>query len=358
LAKTAADTSYYAPAFEIEMNGKKLEAEVSKIISSITIDQEINKTNNFRFVVQDEFMEGEFRWLGHKLFKFGNNASVKLGYVGNMHQMAVGQIQNISANFFAGVAPTFTVEGVDNAYKFLMEKSEPDTFRDKKDSEIVKEIAERAHLKPVIDDTVQVSPIKRKKGGESYFRFIRNLASGNDDFEFSLAGRSLFFVQAKKDKEAILSLEWGRELISFRPALNTSQAVTEVVVRNWDRQGKRTIEARVRAGEERKQERERQSSSQIAREIYGDVVRVITERPVRSVDEARQVALAELERASDNFIKGSGETIGIPEIRPGVCIELEGLGAWFKGKYYVEKVTHKINSSGYRTTFEVRRNTL
>jgi phage protein D len=358
LGKEAVEISHYVPAFEVEINGRRLEAEVSKVISNITIEQEVNKTNNFRFVVQDEFMEGEFRWLGHDLFKFGNDVAIKLGYVGNMHKMVVGQIQNITANFFSGVAPTFTVEGVDSAYKFLMEKSEPRTFRDKKDSEIVKEIAKDVHLNAVVDDTELVRPIKRKKGGESYFRFINELASSNDGFEISLSERDLFFVKAKEDKEAVMSLRWGHELINFRPSLNTSQAITEVIVRSWDREGKRTIEGRAVAGEEGGQEGERQVSSQIAREIYGDVVRVVTERPVRSVDEARREALGVLRRTSNNLIKGSGETIGIPDIKPGVCIELEDLGNWFKGKYYVEKVSHKIDTSGYRTTFDVRRNRL
>lgn len=353
-----AEVSYYAPAFEVEINGRKLVAEVSKIISSITIEQEFNKTNNFRFVVQDELRDGQFQWLGHDLFKYGNKVSIKLGYVDNMHQMMVGQIQNISANFFTGVAPTFTVEGVDNAYKFLMEKSKPKIFKEKTDSEIVKEIAGMIHLKPVVDDTEHIHPIKKKKGGMSYFKFLKNLASRNDRFEFYLSARNLFFVKAEKDKEAILSLGWGKELINFRPSLNTSQAITEVIVRSWDRQGKKAIEASERAGKEKKQEKGKRLSSQIAREIYGEVVKVITEIPVRSVDEAKRIALAELERASDNLIKGSGETIGIPEIKPGVCIELEGLGDWFSGKYYVEKATHTIDNNGYRNTFEVRRNTL
>jgi phage protein D len=270
-----------------------------------------------------------------------------------------GQIQNISANFFTGTAPTFTVEGSDKAYKKLMENSDAKIFREKTDSQIVKEIAKDiAHMEYVIDDTKPVKPIRRKKGGEDYFKFLSDLAQANKGFEVSLSGRTLYFIEAKKDKDAILSLSWGKELISFNPALNTSQAITKVIVRSWDRTGKKKIEGVAEAGQEKKQEGSKQLASQVAREIYGDVVRVITERPARSVDEANQIANAELEQGSDNFIKGSGETIGIPQLKPGVCIELEGLGDWFQGKYYVEKVAHTIDGNGYRTKFDVRRNTI
>jgi phage protein D len=358
LAKAAVEARYYAPEFAVEINGRELAGEVSSVISSITIEQEIDKTNNFKFVVQDELRDGEFQWLGNDLFKYGNNVSIELGYVSNRPQMMEGQIQNISANFFTGTAPTFTVEGSDKAYKFLKANSDAKIFRKKTDSQIVKEVADMAHMESVIDDTKLINPIKRKRGGQNYFKFLTTLARANKGFEVSLSGRTLYFIEANKDKDAILSLKWGKELISFNPALNTSQAITEVIVRSWDRKGKKTIEARIKAGQEKKQEGNKQLASQVAREIYGDVVKVITEQPVRSVDEAKRIAMAELEKGSDNFIKGSGETIGIPQLRPGVCIELEGLGDWFEGKYYVEKVVHTIDGSGYRTKFDVRKNTI
>lgn len=355
---TAADISYYAPEFTIEINSQELYAEVSKTILSVSIEQELNKTNNFRFDVEDEFKAGNFRWLGHDLFKFGNEVVIHLGYVRNMYKLLEGKIQNISANFSSGIAPTFTVEGSDSAYDFLMEKSEPKVFREnKKHSDIAREIAQMANLEAVVDETEAVFPSKTKKGGKSYFEFLKDMAASNA-FEFYLSGRKLFFVEPQIDKEAILTLKWGEELINFRPTLNTAQAITEVVVRSWDRAGKKRIEARVKAGEETKQENGKELASQVARKIYGDVVKVITDRPVRSVSEARKVAKAELEKASDNFIKGSAETIGIPELKPAVCIKLEGLGDWFSGKYYIEKVTHRIDNGGYRTNFEARRNSV
>jgi phage protein D len=358
LARLEVEARYYAPEFAVEINGKELTGEMSSVISSITIQQEINKTNDFKFVVQDELRDGQFRWLGKDLFKYGNNVCVDLGYVNDKPRMMEGQIQNISANFFTGTTPTFTVEGSDKAYKFLKTNSDAEIYREKTDSQIVKEIADKAHMESVIDDTKLINPIRRKKGGQDYFKFLSLLAQANKGYEVSLSGRTLYFIESKKDKEAILSLRWGKELISFNPVLNSSRAITEVIVRSWDRKRKKKIEVSIKAGQEKKQEGNKRLASQVAREIYGDVVEVITEKPVRSVDEAKRIAMAKLEEGSDNFIKGSGETIGIPQLRPGVCIDLEGLGVWFQGKYYVEKVEHTIDSSGYRTKFDVRKNTI
>lgn len=357
VALTQAKIRYYAPEFKIEINSAELKAEVSHTILSLRVEQEVNRTNAFDFVIQDEFKVGAFKWLGHEPFKFGNTVSVSMGYAGHVIKMVEGKIQNIDANFFEGTAPTFTARGSDNAYEFLTTPSDTKVFIQKTDSAIVREIAQMAHLEAVVDETEEVAPTKTKRGGRSYFDFLRHLAAANR-YEFYLSGRQLCFTMPKKDKEPSATLKWGKDIISFKPMLNTSQAVTKVVVRGWDRSGGQRIEASASAGDEQTQEQGRRLASQIAREIYGDVVRVITDRPVRSVREARQEAQGELERASDNFITGTVETIGIPELRPRECIRINGLGEWFSGKYYIEKITHRIDQNGYRSSFNVKRNAL
>jgi phage protein D len=53
-------------------------------------------------------------------------------------------------------------------------------------------------------------------------------------------------------------------------------------------------------------------------------------------------------------VQGSGESIGLPEIRANTLIELTGMGKPFNKKYYVEQSTHTISTSGYRTTFKIK----
>ena len=44
-----------------------------------------------------------------------------------------------------------------------------------------------------------------------------------------------------------------------------------------------------------------------------------------------------------------------PRLRAGAIIRLEGLGPSFSGDYRVTSATHTISSSGYRTSFRVRK---
>src|SRR5262245_55580678 len=117
MALSAVDVGRYSPRFEIVVNGARLSADVSHVITGLEIEQQLNKMNSFKFQVRDEYLPAgapgqggtkPFRWLGHPLFKFGNDVSVSLGYT-SLVKMAEGKIQNIGATFAQGIAPSFSV---------------------------------------------------------------------------------------------------------------------------------------------------------------------------------------------------------------------------------------------------------
>jgi uncharacterized protein len=357
LALSNVDVRYYAPAFRIEMNGKELQAEISHLITGISIEQELKETNQFSFTVQDQMSGGKFTWLGHDLFKYGNLVEIYLGYPNDMKMILKGKVQNIAAEFREGLAPTFTVSGADVVHEPLTIGRDTEVFKDKKDSEIASYIARKISMEPVVDKTKDVFPVKIKKAGVTYLDFLKDLAKRNS-FEFYLGGRQMYFIKSRKDLLATLTLSWGQGLLNFRPTINTAQLLSEVVVRGWDTSAKSRIEARAKAGEEQKQEDNKRLASQIAGEIYESKgVKVIADRPVSSVSEAKQIAMSELEKANEGFIRGSAEIVGIPGLAPGGCLNLDGLGSWFSGKYYIEKVTHKIDQ-GYRCSLELKRNAI
>jgi phage protein D len=46
---------------------------------------------------------------------------------------------------------------------------------------------------------------------------------------------------------------------------------------------------------------------------------------------------------------------GLPELRPGDNLEIHGLGRRFSGMYFVKRVEHTLNTSGFFTQFTGRR---
>jgi uncharacterized protein len=80
--------------------------------------------------------------------------------------------------------------------------------------------------------------------------------------------------------------------------------------------------------------------------------------PVASQAEADQHAKALFNNLCLNFVTGNASTIGVPDIRSGSVVELQGLGPSFSGQYYIDKATHTMGGNGYQTDFTVKRNSI
>ncbi len=359
LEKLSSETlNFYAPRFEIEIKGQKLAADISKAILDVKIEEKVDQIAGFTITLNDEFdMEAQvFKWLDHPLFSEGNEVTVKMGYSNNLFTMMIGRITGIEPGFFSGETPTITLTGEDLSNEYINRGGPERTFVDMKYSDIVKTVASEAGLLAVVDTTGKYEQVIRKDNDESYLAFIKRL-NNRVGYQFKVDGRTLYFIKPEDDKKEILTLELGKDIISFRPTMNTSRLVTEVEVRgNNPDDPDAPIVGRATAGSERTQEPGRRTGSQVAEKLYGSARRVISNVVVTSVEQANEMAQSELNKASDGLIEGDGECIGLTQLRKGVNIKLEKLGTRFSGKYYIKGTTHTINNNGYRTRFSVKRN--
>jgi hypothetical protein len=63
--------------------------------------------------------------------------------------------------------------------------------------------------------------------------------------------------------------------------------------------------------------------------------------------------LSNIAKSSHLKIYATGTTVGMPEIRSGEVIKINGIGAAFSGSYKVKEATHTFDGiSGYRTSFD------
>jgi len=75
---------------------------------------------------------------------------------------------------------------------------------------------------------------------------------------------------------------------------------------------------------------------------------------VRSPDQARLRAAANLERHNRERFVAQLSLPGRPQVRPGFTLPLSGFGR-FDGEYVISEATHKISRSGYETDASLRR---
>ncbi len=353
-----ANSNFYAPRFDVRINNAKLPSDLA--IIDLTVDEKIDVGASFKLTIHDEFdmASQQFIWLDHPILEVGNSISISMGYGGNLLPLVIGNITSIEPSFFSSETPTLTVGGQDLSYDYLKRSSPERTFVDKTYSDIAGIIAADAGLLPVVDETGKILYPVCKKSDQNYFSFLEKLAK-EVGFQFRMDGQTMYFVKPTDSVRAILTLELGKDIISFHPTLKTTGLVSEVEVRGHNpRDPNKPIIGRAGPGDERSQEQGRKSGSQIMQDKNKTAKKVITNVIVNSEEQANALALSELNKASDSLIEGDVESIGLPQIRTGVTICLEKMGKRFSGKYYVTGTTHSIGDSGYRTRFSVKRNAL
>src|SRR5262249_17343416 len=124
-------------------------------------------------------------------------------------------------------------------------------------------------------------------------------------------------------------------LIQFQPNLTTANQVGEVTVRGWDAVHKQKIEYTAKRSEIRTRGVGASGGQASIDRAFSQRQEVVATKPIHSKQEARTLAIETLERIAKDMVKGSGSTVGLPDLRAGSIVFIEGLGSRFSGRYFV-----------------------
>jgi phage protein D len=359
--------NYFAPAFRIQINGANLAADVSKNITQVSVVSEPNTMDTFSFSLVNEYPR--MRWTHTSdadLFQEGSVVLIYMGYVDDLQEMIEGEITQISPSFPDSGTPALTIEGHSRMH-WLHGSKNTQAFQSMTDKQIVEKIAQNAGLQPQADETgVQYDYVMQ--ANQTDLEFIRERAA-KIHFEVLVQGKTLIFRKSNEVGTKIYTFVWGHTqaafaggpntlpLKNFSTTLNTLQPPSNVQVRGYDVKNKTSFVSKAGTGDQTTNMAGSQIGSQVVMSAFHkpkNFVRVAV--PVASQAEADQHAKALFNNTALNFVTGNASTIGVPDIRSGSVVELQGLGPRFSGQYYIDKATHTIGSSGYQTDFTVKRN--
>jgi len=172
------------------------------------------------------------------------------------------------------------------------------------------------------------------------------------------SGRDALYFQSPTDardgsKVRMYVFEWGKSLINFNPTLSLNRQVGKETVKGWDPNTKSIIKFTASSAD-LPTSGSGDNGPKGAETRLGDREDIVVDQPVTSQQEAQALAKALLRERAYSYITANGQVIGLPDLRPGDNIEVQGLGQRFSGRYYVTKVEHALGGSGYLTTFDVR----
>jgi phage protein D len=371
---------FYAPGFELRIDGVGLPKGVLRDVMEVTYHDDINEIDGFELTVNNwDDSARRCKYIGSEtaaqlggggngtqLFTLfepgGKSAELALGYSGSFQTMVRATFTTMEPNFPESGPPVLTVRG-SNVLKGLRTKQFTGAWPNKTPSEIALSFnAMRDGSKPRLPDKWQVlAPAT----GEQVIEYVAQKNQYDVDFLLQLAHGQGYTLEAREDTKQLYfgpsqtststnyQLGWGKGLMSFKPSLATANQWKSVTVRGWDRQTQKPIVVKVG-----------QDDPQV-KKLNANLLRLVPDRQEQTVDlpvytaaEAKQRALAIMLDRSKEIVTAHGKTVGLPKLRAGTLVDIQGVGARLSGTYFVTKTTHTLGESGYVTEFDCRREDL
>lgn len=360
-------TDYYAPSFKLEVEGKELNVDTKGDVLEVKVVMDMDNMTSFELSINNwDDRNFNFKYSDTSTFDVGNRVHVMLGYADRLYSMVTGQITTLTPRFPESGQPTLGVSGLDGMQTLRDRKpvdSDARQWVQMTDWEIIQEIAQRNNLRAVVTKEGEKRDLVVQRNlDDAQFVMERAKRIDFDCFIYTdpdSGDAELHFekpTDARDSKtERVYSFEWGKSLIYFNPTLTIARQISQVTVRGWDPATKQEIKGTATKDDLPGSGKGGTSGPELAAKKNPSKQEVTVDAPVLSNEEARELAIQILRERAYDFITGTGQVIGLPDLRPGDNVRLRALGERFSGDYYLKKVEHTFGSSGYHTQFEVRR---
>jgi phage protein D len=371
-ARSDAFHGLYAPAATVCLGvpGLDMLQAHGLAVTQVEVDLQLSVAGTFKFTVPNTFDAARADFLTMRgdrvldLVKLGTRVWIRMGYGDRAGQalMLSGYITTVGTSFAEGGSPELEVSGQDALYRLTLGTSEHQ-FRDSSVFQAVTKVASDNGFVPRLSGSAPTN-VSLDSNMQTDLDFIRKLAenfsTAEKKWEFysraTETGDELHFRPRQTDAAPVGQLAWGIDLLNFKPEANLGNQVSKVEVHGWDQVAKTAIvgSATRAPGPSNDPGRSATSGGQLQTQLFGREAVLTLRYPVKTKQEADERAAAELAKRAKDHVRGDGECFGYPLLLPDTNIRLAGLGTKFSTSYFVEKVVHRYDASGYRTRFSIQ----
>lgn len=338
------------PIFKVKVDGSELSADAMASIESVMFEEELNTASMFVLkLATSDFEKGAWRYVDLEDFRLGGEVRLYMG-MDNLVLMIVGEITSLRPSFSES-SSTIEIRGYDRLHRLRFGLKRR-TFMDAKDSDIASKIAGEWGLSAKAEDTGTVHS-HIYQNNQSDLEFILQIAD-RIRYEVFVDDKTLHFQSPKESDPASMTLEYRVDIDEFSAELSARYEGDEVVVQGWDFMEKKQISAKSKGRNGMSIMNAKDTGTNITKSAFGSFSSyIVDEQPVDVLD-AEKLAVARYNTHLAGSVTGEGKCAGIPELRARNTIEIKGIDR-FSGTYYVTSTFHVIDSSGYNTSFKVRR---
>jgi phage protein D len=375
-----AGQDFYVPAFRILVGTRELRKEMNDV-ASVTYSDSLKDIDQFSLTINNWDAESlGFKYSDGDLFNPWKSVEVWMGYFRDgqdeRRRMLMGEITSMTPNFPASGGPTLAVNGLNLFHTFRTKPITKALFQ-KKDTEIAQalvkdiaaEIKQRMPKLELVLDPQDVSQNLQEEDPVPYlvlnnqYPIVFLLERARDiGYELTMEEEAkgtqrkvtFHFRPTRYVTRPTYVLEWGKSLTSFQPTLQTAFQVAQVTVRAWNPLSKAKFEATATRRDLVDQKVVNPADLALAEPAATPRMEIVTDHPVQTQAEAKDLAKKIMLQIAQGLVEGKGKTVGLPDLRSGVKVQLKGLGKKFNGKYVVTATTHTIGEGGYTTEFSAR----
>jgi len=376
---------FYVPAFRVRVRGQELlQAEYD--VLNVTYTDSDKEMDSFDLTINNWDPDGNgpgqgwFKYSDSNLFDPWQEIQLDMGYYNSgsdeMETMMVGEIVRMTPNFPESGPSTLTVHCVNLLQRFRTQQITKDYIQ-KQDSWIARDLVQSIakdirQTVPSLDLKVNDQEISQNLGTEKpiahlnvhqqyavNFLYARSREIGYDiwleeDASGSRREVTFHYAPSKYTLKPTYILEWGKSLISFQPSFGTANQPDTVIVRYWNPQTKQKFEGTAtRADLAQDGVIDPTADFKVQQGPLSKKTDLVTTLVVQSDDEAQTAAKRRLKILAQGLIECKGKTVGLPDLRSGNKIRINGLGR-YNGLYHITSTTHSMGDGGYTTDFSAR----
>jgi len=385
------DRTFYAPRFVIRVDGRAVDVHTIRDVIEVTFEDSLDALEFFEFTLHDwdpvrnapkyssPYDEsGAPQQSGGAevpAFEPGMTAELQLGYYGPEDPVTklVGTIVSIAPSFPASGIPQMKVRVLSRLFEFENAQVNRE-FIGETDTAVAQALAG--------DLEIGVATTPGQAEGETPHEFLMLNNEYPVDFLMRRARRlgydlhvlpqvdpalGLIVTGGGADEPALFFGPSGTEAPTYELAWGRTLTRLDITVRIKDQVGKITVRSTNPAAAGAQRDIEAVATlddldldlpdPRLLDTVTGALAKtdvVVVDEPVQNQAEADAKALGLLRERVKDMVTAEGETIGFPHFRAGNPVQITGIGPRYSGLWVLTKTTHKIDATGYRTTFSAR----
>lgn len=263
-----------------------------------------------------------------------------------------GLVVSIGLELDTGTSQHIVIEGYDKLYK-LGRKSMAKTYKNQSVRDIITVLAADAGVGGgTIDAAVGTAVREHSFQHATPYAFVDRLVR-DAGCEWLVEDGKLN-VRPRNKATGTHKLTVGDNLRRFSARFSAAEHVEEVTVTGWDIKKKEAVVGKAKyASTAAKSTNGVFADTTLKSTSVGGTMALSIPRPVIDKNDADALAKGILDRRSAELLRARGEAEPSAKIKPGVLLELDGLGAQWNGTYYCTAVEHTFGGSSLQTFFEV-----